>query len=224
MKISSDTIGVLQNFASINNGLQVKAGNVLQTISPNKTVLASAVVSETFDDFCVYDLSQFLGTLSLFNDPEVEFNSDHATIADGNSKVKYVYADPNTIVTVPDRELEITADIKVVIKKENLQKAIKAANVLGLPNIVIAGDQQGDVELRATDVKNSTSNQIAVALADEDVVTTPEHAFSMVFRLDNLKIIQDDYVVGISQQGISEFVGNTARYFVAVEQADSKFN
>jgi hypothetical protein len=217
MKISSDTIGVLQNFASINNGLQVKAGNILQTISPNKTVLASAVVSETFDDFCVYDLSQFLGTLSLFNDPEVEFNSDHATIADGNSKVKYVYADPNTIVTVPDRELEITADIKVVIKKENLQKAIKAANV-------IAGDQQGDVELRATDVKNSTSNQIAVALADEDVVTTPDHAFSMVFRLDNLKIIQDDYVVGISQQGISEFVGNTARYFVAVEQADSKFN
>jgi hypothetical protein len=224
MKISSETIGVLQNFAAINNGLQVKAGNILKTISPSKTVLASAVVSETFDDFCVYDLSQFLGTLSLFNDPDVEFASDHATITDGNSKVKYVYADPNTIVTVPDRELNIDADIKVIIKKENLQKALKAANVLGLPNIVVAGDEQGDVELRATDVKSSTSNQIAVALQGDEVVTSPGHSFSMVFRLDNLKIIQDDYVVSISQQGISEFVGNTARYFIAVEQADSKFN
>jgi hypothetical protein len=51
MKISSETITVLQNFATINNGLQVKAGNVLQTISPGKTVVASAVVAETFEDF-----------------------------------------------------------------------------------------------------------------------------------------------------------------------------
>jgi hypothetical protein len=224
MKISSETITVLQNFATINNGLQVKAGNVLQTISPGKTVVASAVVAETFEDFCVYDLSQFLGTMSLFNEPELKFGSAWMTIKDGNSTVKYVYADPNTIVTVPERELEIDADIKVIIKKENLHKAIKAASVLGLPNIVISGDEQGDVEILATDVKNSTSNEIAVALAAEDVVTVPDHRFSMVFRLDNLKIIQDDYVVGISQSGISEFVGNTARYFVAVEQSESKFN
>jgi hypothetical protein len=224
MKISSETISILQNFASINNGLQVKAGNILRTISPGKALLASAVVSETFDDFCVYDLSQFLGTLSLFNDPDVVFEDGYAVITDGNSKVRYVYADPNTIVTVPDRELTIDAAIKVVIKKENLQKALKAANVLGLPNIVIAGDEQGDVELRATDVKNSTSNQIAVALADDEIVTSPGNSFSMVFKLDNLKIIQDDYVVSIATNGISEFVGNTARYFVAVEQADSKFN
>jgi len=224
MKISSETISILQNFASINNGLQVKAGNILRTISPGEALLASAVVSETFDDFCVYDLSQFLGTLSLFNDPDVVFEDGYAVITDGNSKVRYVYADPNTIVTVPDRELTIDAAIKVVIKKENLQKALKAANVLGLPNIVIAGDEQGDVELRATDVKNSTSNQIAVALADDEIVTSPGNSFSMVFKLDNLKIIQDDYVVSIATNGISEFVGNTARYFVAVEQADSKFN
>lgn len=224
MKISSETISILQNFASINNGLQVKAGNILRTISPGKALLASAVVSETFDDFCVYDLSQFLGTLSLFNDPDVVFEDGYAVITDGNSKVRYVYADPNTIVTVPDRELTIDPAIKVVIKKENLQKALKAANVLGLPNIVIAGDEQGDVELRATDVKNSTSNQIAVALQGDEIVTSPGNSFSMVFKLDNLKIIQDDYVVSIATNGISEFVGNTARYFVAVEQADSKFN
>ena len=121
MKISNETIAVLQNFATINNGLQVKAGNVLQTISPGKTVVASAVVAETFEDFCVYDLSQFLGTMSLFNEPELKFGSAWMTIKDGNSTVKYVYADPNTIVTVPERELEIDADIKVIIKKENLQ-------------------------------------------------------------------------------------------------------
>ena len=224
MKISGETITVLQNFAAINNGLLVKSGNVLKTISPNKTVLASAVVNETFDDFCVYDLSQFLGTLSLFSTPELEFKRDHVVVSDGNSKVKYVYADPNTIVTVPERELTIESDIKVVISHTDLSKVIKAANVLGLPNVVFAGDEEGDVIVKATDVKNSTSNEIAVSLAADQLVTVPDHPFSMVFRLDNLKIINDDYTVSISQNGISEFTGHTAKYFIAVEQAESKFN
>ena len=40
MKLSEQTIEVLQNFSSINQSLLFKEGNVLKTVSPQKTVLA----------------------------------------------------------------------------------------------------------------------------------------------------------------------------------------
>jgi len=223
MKISRETVAVLQNFASINSGLLVEKGNTLKTISPQKTILAEATVTEDFDDFCIYDLSQFLGTLSLFEDPDLEFDDKYVAITNGNSRVKYIFADPETVVTVPKQKLDVASDIELVITKDNFEKASKAANVLGLQYIVFESDGES-VVLKATDVKSSTSNEIAVEVDPDSVKTLPDHGFSMVFKMDNLKIIPDDYVVVISGQGIAEFTGSIAKYFVTVEQTDSKFN
>ena len=38
MKLSENTVNVLKNFSGINQSLQFKAGNVLKTISPLKTI------------------------------------------------------------------------------------------------------------------------------------------------------------------------------------------
>jgi hypothetical protein len=48
MKISESTFEVLKNFSTINPSLSFKTGNVLRTVSPQKNILASAVVSESF--------------------------------------------------------------------------------------------------------------------------------------------------------------------------------
>ena len=48
MKISNDTLSILQNYAVINNSIAVKPGNVLRTISPQKTLLSKAEVGEVF--------------------------------------------------------------------------------------------------------------------------------------------------------------------------------
>ena len=65
MKLSSETLSVLKNFASINTGLEFKKdSNVIKTISAGKNILAEATLKDTFpDDFCVYDLNQFLSVL-----------------------------------------------------------------------------------------------------------------------------------------------------------------
>ena len=221
MKISSDTLTVLQNFATINNGIQVKPGSRLQTISSGKTLLASASITESFDvPFCIYDLSPFLGTLSLFDSPDIDFGENAMTISEGSTNLKYVYADPNTIVTVPEKRLECDGDIVFDIEAADMSKLSKAANVLNLPNFVITkhGD---DLVASATDVKNSTSNNFRINV---EAVTVPENEFKMVMRFDNLRLLPDAYRVKISSKGISHFDGTRAEYFVAVEQNDSEFN
>jgi hypothetical protein len=222
MKISNNTLAVLQNFATINNGIQVKAGSRLRTISPNKTLLGLATVSETFDTpFCIYDLSQFLGTLSLFDSPELDFGENAVEIVEGETNLKYVYADPNTIVTVPEKQLECDGDIEFDLPQKSLDRLQKAANILGLPNLVITLDESGEQLIAAaTDVKNSTSNNFKVKLKGE----APSGVmFKMVLKIDNLKLIPDDYHVRISSKGISHFDGKKAEYFVAVEQNESEY-
>ena len=67
MKLTQRTFQVLKNFSTINPTLSVCKGNVIRTVSQNKTVLAEAQVQEEFPrDFAIYDLSEFLGVISLW--------------------------------------------------------------------------------------------------------------------------------------------------------------
>ena len=50
MKLSTETLTVLKNFASINSGLEFKKGTKLSTISSTKTVLAKATLKDTFPE------------------------------------------------------------------------------------------------------------------------------------------------------------------------------
>ena len=72
MKLSSDTINLLKNFADINPNILVKEGNKLSTISTMKNILAEADISESFDqEFAIYDLPEFLMSIDLFVKPKL---------------------------------------------------------------------------------------------------------------------------------------------------------
>ena len=104
MKLSSDTINLLKNFADINPNILVKEGNKLSTISTMKNILAEADISESFDqEFAIYDLPEFLRSIDLFAKPKLEFNGgSNVMIADENSrqKIKYFFADKSVITAI----------------------------------------------------------------------------------------------------------------------------
>jgi len=218
MKLSDNTLNVLKNFSSINHGILFRAGNTLRTISPQKTVMASAEVEETFDrDFAIYDLSKFLGALTLFEQPEIKIGETQATIAAGNRKLVYTYADPSTFLTPPAKDLNFpTTDIVLNVSHEDLQKVQKAANVLQLPETVISGDGE-NIYLSADDTKNPSKDKYSVA------VGTTTRVFNAVFKNENLKLLTNDYLVEISDKGISKFSATGVVYFIATEQ-NSTFN
>jgi hypothetical protein len=87
MKLTSETLSVLKNFASINQGIEFKKGNTIRTMSSGKTVLAKATLKDEFpQDFCVYDLNQFLSVHSMFDNTEIEFDSNHVIFKSGAKK------------------------------------------------------------------------------------------------------------------------------------------
>ena len=220
MKLSDNTLTILKNFAGINNSILVKQGDKLRTISVAKNILAEAIVDEQFPrDFAVYDLNQFLNGLSLHQDPEMDFKEDsYLTIREGKRKVKYFYADPNVIISPPDKAIELPSDdVQFKLDTSSLEKLLKAAAVYQLPDFCVVGEA-GVVKLVVRDKKNDTSNSYAVDVGETEKV------FTFNFKVENIKIIPGAYDVVVSQKLLSKFTNTNCdlKYYIALEP-DSTF-
>jgi hypothetical protein len=219
MKISNETRELLKNFSTINSGIKVNAGNKLETISNMKNILAVATVSESFPQgFSVYNLPEFLGATSLFEDPEYQFNDANLTISDSNSSMNYFYASegmvtsPEKMITMPDAE--ISFDISSTL----LSDLNKAASVLGVSDLVLEGDGT-NISLTVKDKKNTTTNTFS------RIVGQSAGVFTMNFKIENLKVLAGNYTVSVSSKGISNFKNKDIdlEYFIALEP-DSKYS
>ena len=220
MKLSDKTISVLKNFSSINQSILFKEGSKLRTISVMKNILAEATVSEEFmKDFGVYDLNQFLNGLSLHQSPELDFANDgYVVIREGKMRSKYFFADPNVIVTPPDKSIDLPSeDVCFELSTEQLDKLLKAAAVYQLPDLCAVGEN-GVVKLLVRDKKNDTSNDFAI------VVGETNSEFSFNFKVENIKVLPGTYEVVVSRKLLSRFTSKNhdLTYYIALEP-DSTF-
>ena len=220
MKLSDKTLTVLKNFAGINNSILVKEGNQLRTMSVAKNILAEADIDEEFSrQFGVYDLNQFLNGLSLHQDPDLDFTEEsYLTIREGKRRVKYFYADPNVIISPPDKAITLpTEDVHFQLESTSLEKLLKAAAVYQLPDLSAVGEA-GVVKLVVRDKKNDTSNEYSI------VVGETNKKFSFNFKVENIKIIPGAYDVVVSSKLLSCFTNSeyNLTYYIALEP-DSTF-
>jgi hypothetical protein len=92
MKLDTRTLQVLKNFSTINPSILIRKGNYLSTVSPVRSIITRAKVDIEFENtFAIYDLSKFLSTLSLFEDPELTVNEKTITIRGKNNVVNYFF-------------------------------------------------------------------------------------------------------------------------------------
>jgi len=220
MKLSDKTISVLKNFSSINQSILFKEGSKLRTISVMKNILAEATITEDLPkDFGIYDLNQFLNNLGLYQSPELDFANDgYVVVREGRSRSKYFFADPNVIITPPDKAINLPSeDVCFELNTQVLDKPLKAASVLQLPDVSAVGDN-GVVKLVVRDKKNDTSN------AHEEVVGETDSKFVFNFKVENIKILPGTYEVVVSQKLLSRFTSKNHElcYYIALEP-DSTF-
>jgi len=220
MKLSDSTINILKNFSSINQSLLFKEGKKLRTISVMKNILAEVEVTEEFPkDFGIYDLNQFLNGLSLHQSPELDIENDsYMVIREGKMRSKYFFADPNVIVSPPDKDIVLTSEeISFNLNTQQLDKLLKASSVYQLPDLSVVGEN-GVVKLVVSDRKNDTSNDFSI------IVGETESKFSFNFKVENIKILPGSYEVSISKKLLSKFVNSDKNltYWIALEP-DSTF-
>ena len=220
MKLSESTLLLLKNFKDINQSILFKKGSKLRTISVMKNILAEATVDEELPkDFGIYDLNQFLNGLGLHQSPELDFENDgHVVIKEGKMRSKYFFADPQVIITPPDKEITLpTEDVSFELSTQQLDKLLKAAGIYQLPDLAVIGEA-GVVKLLVRDKKNDTSNTFAVTVGETD------KNFTFNFKIENIKILPGTYEVVVSQKLLSKFTNKDRdlRYYIALEP-DSTF-
>jgi ribosomal protein L28 len=217
MKLSKDTVALIKNFAGINSNLLLKQGNKLATISAQKNVMADATTNETFPDFAIYDLNEFLGAMSLFEDPELDFQDKYVSISQGNMKIKFFAADasvlvaPQKAITFPEAEIDFRMSAAM------LNMIHKTASVLRAADVSIVGDGS-KITAVVGDKKNASGNSFSEPVGDTD------KTFKVNLKVENLKMLPGDYDISISSKKISRFKSPNSDlvYYVAVE-ADSTF-
>lgn len=218
MRLSEDTLNVLKNFSTINPSLLLKPGKTIATVSPQKTIMAVANTDEQFEATGgIYEVSRFLGVLSLFQEPEINFESTHMEIKDSRRSVNYTFADQSMIVTPPEKEIAFPApDVTINVEWNDINNVLRASGVMQLPEIAVIGDGN-NISIGALDSKNPTADTYI------QKVGTTDSTFKFIFKVDNIKLIDKDYKIEISSKGIAKFtslneMGAKMIYWIATEQ------
>lgn len=217
MKLSESTVSFLKNYANINQSLEFREGSTLRTVSPLNTILASVEISEDFPKtFPIYELNRFLGTLSLFNDPDLDFTEEGVTISDPSHEAQYRYCGSSSMFqTPPEKDISFPdPDVEFTLEKDVFKKTINAANTLGLPEVVVEGNGT-ETRLVVSDTGNTSSDRFSTGVGPTD------KTFRMIFKTENLnKIMEGTYDVKLSSKRISHFNRTTdsLQYWIALEQ------
>jgi len=217
MKLSSDTMNILKNYATINQNLMIKEGKELTTMSAMKNIIARADVEEEFtQEVAIYDLNEFLSCLSLFKSANLEFNSTFVTITEESNpktSLKYFYSDPS-VVTTPSKMITMPSnEVTFTLDSSTLSDITKAAAVISSADLVLE-NSSGTPSLTVKDKKNDTANSYSTG-----VDTKGEGNFSFFFKVENLKLMDGKYTVEVSSKNISHMKNESTpiEYWIALE-------
>lgn len=217
MRISKETLSVLKNFRDLNSNIYVSPGSVIKTITPAKNVMAEAVVKEDFPvPFGLWDLGSFLGTISLFDDPDFSFEEKCVVISNGNSRVKYHYSEPS-LLTVPTKNVNMPETVvSVDLSEDQFNELKRAGAVLGLSDLSFVSDNS---DITATLFDKSGANNNTYSIKIENAHFDEGVSFNYDFKIDNLRFIPGSYVMNLAEKTVCEFVNSNSSvtYWVALE-------
>jgi hypothetical protein len=217
--LSRKTLDVLKNFSTINSSIVFRKGSTVRTISNAENILAKFTGEEVFPvDFAIYDLSQFLSGISLFSDPQLEFdNENFVSIRGGRQSARYFFSDPEiTLKSAPEKNVKFPgSDLQFNLTGEDLIALQKASAVYSLPDLTFQSIEGHDeIKLILRDKENDTSNTYDITVAGSTTGT-----YTLDLKIENIRLLPGDYTVKVSQHLISEWTNlNTdLTYYIALE-------
>jgi hypothetical protein len=218
MKIGSETIALLKNFASINTNIVFKEGDAVSTISNAKNIFAKATIKETIPkEFAIYDLNSLLAMWTLTDSQENEFGDKCIGITSPAGKFEYYYSNPEIVTAAPTTEIEHVDVYKFKVTAEDIQMIMKAAAITGAPTVSVTCKNQA-VILSVSDRKNDTASNFKKSLG------TSFDDFDVFIAVENLKVIPDAYDITVAKtpNGKAKFLhfkheSRQLQYWIAAE-------
>jgi hypothetical protein len=218
--LSKNTLSILKNFASMNSNILIKPGNDIKTITPSKNAMAESKVEETFDiEFGIWDLNKFLGVISLFSSPSLEFDTKFVTISGSNgSSVKYYYSEPR-LLTTPTKQVNMPKSVaSISLSDKTFNELQKASSVLQLPDIQFVGSGK-KIIATVLDLGDPTTNSYKIEVGDNK--TGAEFRFN--FKMENIRLLPGNYDVEFAKNVVGQFTHETLdlTYWFAMENTST---
>ncbi len=219
MKLEARTMQILKNFATINPSMLFRDGNVQSTIGPQKNILARATIVEHIpNEFAIFELSRFIGVLSLFSDPEIEFDETRVLIKQNRQTVEYTFADPEMIIAPPDKTPTVNnPEVQFTLPTEAIQTTLKALGALQSTHVIIEGDGE-NVTIGVGKPSDPTCDTFKTEIG------LSNHVFKFAFKAENLKILPADYQVSLSSKFITHFKCSDIEYWIMADTNYSEFS
>lgn len=197
MNMHKDTLAILKNFSSINKYMRINQGNVLTIFNPNFPLFARAEVEDVFPKtFSIYDLNQWLSTLSLFEDPDIDYSDKLMTISSGRMSAKYRYSAASVTSDQPAQAPQIPDTLfSFNLHKEQLSEILKASSVLGLKEIEFS--TKGIRCLNSDNAGNAIDNEYVTAIEE---LKADELIKPVKVKVEVLKLLPLDYSVFITEK------------------------
>lgn len=216
MRLSKETYNILKNFAAINSNILIKPGNSLKTVSSGKNIFVEAKVTEDFDvEVPIWDLNKFLGIISMFTNPDLEFHDTHVVITNGRSSVTYYYSEPS-LLTVPKSEMKMPNVVtQFELDEKDLNEILKASSVLQVSDLRMSG-ADGKFVISVDDSSQSTSNNFEIVI-DENYTGKD---FEGTINVSEMKFIPGSYTVELTDTVVSKFTHKSLdlSYYIAIKR------
>lgn len=219
MKLETRTMQILKNFAMINPSMLFREGQVQSTMAAQKTILARATLKETMpQEFAIFELSRFIGALSLFVEPELDFDQARVIIKQQKQKVEYTFADPELVVAPPNKTPSVNnPEVGFTLTADALQATMRALGALQSTHIIIEGDGE-NVTIGVGKPTDPTSDTFRIE------VGLSNHSFKFAFKAEYIKLLPGDYTVNISSKNIAHFKCSDVEYWIMADSNYSEFN
>lgn len=219
MKITKDLITVLSNFSTINQNMFAEADKPFATINNANSVYAQATSDEFAfpSDVGVYNLSEFLQSIGLVPDAELQFTDKTVIISNKNVKFSYRLADKD-ILTTPKKAVNFKdspTDVNLDISQEVLTQLSRAASTLGASHVSIESKKgSSEVVAKVFDPKKYTLDVYTYTISESE---DSDKEYEFLFLFKNFLFLPGDYKLTITPAA-SRWVGKNVTYYVAIEQ------
>jgi len=213
MKLSKQTIEILENLSSLNKHFLFREGSSLKSCTPNKGLAVEAKVEEVFpSQVGVFDLSKILSCLKTFDDSELFFNENSVKVANDHSEAAFGLAQEDQLITIKKDIVFNPSGINFDLRWAVIQEIIKYSNLM------------------RTKVANSSSwtfDTLTIIGTGEFIVAQVQHSkkiedetlkinlaqdsrkFKFTLPIQLLNLVADDYLLEVSKSTVIRVSGKT---------------
>ena len=213
MKLSKQTIEILENISSLNKQFLFRKGSSLKSCTQNKSLAVEAKVEEIFpSQVGVFDLSKILSCLKTFNDSELFFNENCVKVANDHSEAAFGLAGEDQLLTIKKDIVFNPSGINFDLSWSLIQEVIKYSHLMRTKVANTSTWTFDTLSIIGTGDFIVAQVQHSKQIDDETLkinIVQDSRKFKFNLPIQLLNLVEDDYLMEASKSMVIRVSGKT---------------